>query len=251
MCSNDAAIMSDGDLYNRVNFDNISRLAGDCLLVMTFVVENSKADEDLSYARDARSIARSIRQSVPKFVIDTLEGPLQVVKKEIGLVANSAVERLSRSLKIPRGKFGLQYFLKTNLQTMIQNLNKSFTYESKSYSTDLHLIQKAFYSFANQLEHALEQHLVATTIPETEDTLFIAKLSSLNLDAKKGNSSTQIRPASSAIDRTRQYSPQKHHVATIAASLSQTGTLRVCFQCKQPGHFKDRCPQTQCYRCVY
>ena len=252
MCSDDAATLSDGELYNRVSCDNISRLACDCLLVMTFLIENLKADDRLSSARDARSIARSIRQSVLDFLVDTLEGPLQIVKKERGLVAKSTIERLSRSLKIPRGKSGLQYFLKTDLQTMMSNLSNSFIYESsKSYSTDLQLVETAFSSFANQLELVLEQHLIATTIPETEDTSLIAKLSSTKLDNKQDNISIRTRPASSAIDRTRQHSAQKQPVDTVAAFLSQTARSSVCFQCEQPGHFKDQCPQTRCYRCVY
>ena len=252
MCSDDATILSDGELYNRVSCDNISRLACDCLLVMTFVTENLGADDRLSPAREARSIARSIRQSVHDFLIDTLEGPLQIVKKETGLVAKSATERLSRSLKIPRGKSGLQYFLKTDLQTMMRNLSNSFIYESsKAYSTNLQLVEMAFSSFANQLEHVLEQHLVATNVPDTEDTSFIAKLSSMKLDIKQDNISMQTRPASSAIDRTRQHSPQQQPVDTLGASLSHTAISRLCFQCKQPGHFKDQCPQTRCYRCVY
>ena len=232
--------------------DNISRLACDCLLVMAIVVKNSGTDNRSSRARDARSVARSIRQLVFNFLIDILEGPLQKTKKVVGLVESSAIERLSRSLRIPTGNFSLQYSLKSNLLTVMKNLSDSFIYEStKVHSTDLQLVEKAFSFFTHQLEHSLEQHLKSTTLPKIEDIPIIAELSSLSLDDKQYMISMQTRPASSAISRTRQLSPQKQPVLTVAPSISRSTVSSVCFQCKQSGHFKAKCPQVRCYRCVY
>jgi hypothetical protein len=245
MCSDEAATLSDMELYNRVVRDNISQLACDCLLVMAFIVDSSEGDNQ-SAQRDARSLARPIRKLVLKFLIDTVKEPLKTVKKQTGLFESSAIEGLSLSLKIPRAKFGLDYSLKTHLQNMIRELSNSFIYESsKHYSRDLQSVEKAFSSFANELEHALAQHLVATTIPEIEDTSLIDQLSSLEIDTKPDNVSLETRPFST-INGTRQLS---RPVVTVAASLPQNTIPRVCFQCKQPGHFKDKCPQTRCYRC--
>ena len=256
MCSNDAATLSDRDLYNRVIGDNISRLACDCLLVMTFVVQSWRADDplpDARNARNARSVARPIPQSIIDFPESTLEGPLQTIKERTGFVEDSALERLSRLLRIPTRRDGLQYSLKTSLQTLMTNLSKSFIYKgSKYYSTNFQLIKKAFSSFAHQLEHAFEQHMVANSIQENKDISCLAsRLSSVELDTKQDNASVQSRATSSAIDRARQLSPQKQPVVTVAATLTQTAITRGCFQCQQPGHFKDQCPQIRCYRCVY
>ena len=252
MCSANAALLSDRELYNRMTCNNVSRLACDCLLVMKIVVENPKADDHFSHARDVRDVARSIRPLVHNFLLDTVEGPLQTVRKEVGLLDSSSIERLSWSLRFPREKCGLQYNLKTNLQTLLRNLSNSFIYESsKFYSTNLQLVEIVFSSFAAQHEDALEQHLVATTIRESEDASFITKLSSLKIDINRDNVSVQTRSVSSAIYRPRQFSPPQKPVLTAAPSFSQSNMPRLCFQCHQPGHFKDRCPQTQCYQCMY
>lgn len=233
MCSEYAASLSDSELYSYVIGDNISRLACDCLLVMTFIVENREAVHRPIDARKARDIARSI-------------------EREKRIFEGFTNETLSQSLKLPRRKFGLQYNLRASLKTLVKDLNDSFIHRGKkTNSPNLQLVEKAFYSFATQLECALEQHLDTTTVPDAEDTSLIAGLSSLKIAITSDKVSVKTRSVSPFIDETKQLSPQKQPVVTIAASSSQGPVLRVCFQCKQPGHFKDKCPQTKCYRCVF
>ena len=253
MRSDTGVRLNDEECYSRVTYDNISRLTCDCLLVVTFVADaKSKTDDPLSHARDARSVARSVHNFVFNFIVDILQGPFQRIKKDIGLVANTAMERLSQSLRIPKGKSGLQYLLKKNLCTMMRDLNNSFIYESSdAYSSDLPLMKKAFSTFADGLEHALWQHLVATTEPETDDLSLITALSSMSITNGRDNVSILARPTPSATYRPKQISPQKRPVFPLAAARPPTATLQVCFQCKQPGHFKGQCPQTRCYRCEF
>ena len=244
MCSDDAAT-TDTELYNRVVHDNISRLACDCLLALAFIVESSKWGNE-SAQRDARSLKRTIHKLVSEFLIQIVKGPLKMVKKQTGLVESSAIESLLQSLKIPRAKLGLDYSLKTHVQNMIKELNNAFIYKSsKSPSMNLQSVEKAFSSFANKLEDALAQHLVVTTIAESEDTSEIDQISSLEISHKRDNISLETRPFSN-INKTSQPSPP---AVTASVSLPQSITSRSCFQCGQPGHFRDKCPQTHCYRC--
>jgi hypothetical protein len=216
---------------------------------MRYVVENLEANDRPCDARNARSIHRFIRQPIEEFLIEILGEPMRKAKKEVGLVGSSAIAKLSRSLNIPKRKSGLQYRIRINLELMVTNLNNCGTYERGIYSINPQLVEKVFSSFASQLEDALEDHLTQRTEPVAEDMSLVAAFSSLRMNTERNGSSAQTLLANTE-NVAMQIKLQKPSVFTTTPIQCRSTTTSGCFACGNPGHFRNNCPQTKCYRCM-
>lgn len=211
---------------------NIAWYAWDCLLVLGFVVKNSVTGARDGPARDARAISRNVKPTILKFLSDTLKGPFKTVKKEFGLVDDGAMESFTQSLKIP-AEPGNQRSVKMILRTLMMDLNRCCSYESADiYGIDFKLAEKAFSTYAHQLEDTLEKHLALTASPRAEITALSDKLSSLEIAVEpcKSSARTQYQAPST---------PRKKAVATVTQVTPKSDMA--CFGCGKKGHFKDEC----------